>query len=153
MDNAMNDQTRQNRFAQLEQACRDRGVPLTVQRRAVLEAVLDIDDHPTTDQVHTTVANHIAGISRSTVYRTLETLVRMGVIKKVCHPGSVVRYDSCLDVHHHLVCQRCDMVIDLSDEQLDALPIPDTSALGFEVLDFTVQLRGICRHCQKKEGS
>ena len=149
----MDDQTRQTRLAQLEQACRDRGVPLTVQRRAVLEAVLGIDGHPTADEVHQAVAHRITGISRSTVYRTLEMLVHLGVIKKVCHPGSGVRYDSRLEVHHHLACQRCNMVIDISDEQLDALPIPDTSVLGFEILDFTVQLRGICRSCRKKEGS
>ena len=149
----MNQQTTQERLEHLEKLCRGQGVPLTVQRREILKAVLEMADHPTADQVHQAVTKSMTGISRTTVYRTLETLVRLGVITKASHPGSVVRYDNRLDIHHHLVCQCCDQVVDISDERLDALPIPDTSAFGFEVLDFTVQLRGICRRCQEKEVS
>jgi Fe2+ or Zn2+ uptake regulation protein len=77
----------------------------------------------------------------------------MGLITKVSHPGSVVRYDNRIEVHHHLVCQRCDDVVDISDNRLDALPVPDTSAFGFEVLDLSVQLRGVCRRCREQEES
>jgi Fe2+ or Zn2+ uptake regulation protein len=85
------------------------------------------------------------------VYRALESLARVGVITKACHPGKTVRYDSRTETHHHLVCLRCDVVIDITDERLDALPVPDTSRLGFEVSDFRVQLRGICRRCRGQE--
>jgi Fe2+ or Zn2+ uptake regulation protein len=44
----------------------------------------------------------------------------------------------------------CDAVIDVTDERLNELPIPDTSAVGFEVKDFRVQLRGLCRSCREK---
>jgi Fe2+ or Zn2+ uptake regulation protein len=53
-------------------------------------------------------------------------------------------------LHHHLICLRCDAVIDTSDAALDALPIPDPSDFDFEVRDFRVQLRGICRRCRRK---
>jgi Fe2+ or Zn2+ uptake regulation protein len=118
---------------------------------AVLEAVLDLDNHPTADQVHEAVARANPGVSRATVYRALESLTRIGVITKACHPGKAVRYDSRPETHHHLVCLRCDEVIDISDERLDALPVPDTSGYGFEVSDFRVQLRGICRRCRELE--
>jgi Fe2+ or Zn2+ uptake regulation protein len=75
----------------------------------------------------------------------------MGVITKVCHPGSAVRYDMRTAMHHHLVCMHCDWLVDISDPRLDAIRIPDTSALGFEVTDFRVQLRGICRRCRRLE--
>jgi Fe2+ or Zn2+ uptake regulation protein len=117
----------------------------------ILEAVLDLDNHPSADQVHERVARRLPGISRATVYRTLETLVRLGVITKACHPGRVVRYDRRTDVHHHLICLNCDEVADISDEHLDAIPLPDTSALGFELSDHRVQLRGICQTCREKE--
>lgn len=123
-----------------------------MQRRVILEAVLDLDGHPTADRVFEAVASRAPGISRTTVYRTLETLVRMGAIGKASHPSSVVRYDSRIETHHHLICGRCDAVIDISDARFDALPLPDTSALGFEVLDVRVQLRGICRRCRDRKG-
>jgi Fe2+ or Zn2+ uptake regulation protein len=42
-------------------------------------------------------------------------------------------------------------VIDIADSRLDRIPIPDTSTLGFEVEDFRVQLRGLCRRCRRLE--
>jgi len=128
-------------------------VPLTPQRRAVLEAVLDLGNHPTADQVHQALAVRRPRPSRATVYRTLESLARLGVITKACHPGRPVRYDGRTEMHHHLVCLRCDEITDISDARLDRLAVPDTSALGFEVSDFRVQLRGVCRRCRKLEES
>jgi Fur family peroxide stress response transcriptional regulator len=145
----MNPEDKHARIQEFETRCRSRGVRLTCQRRLILEAVLDLDDHPTADRVFETVSQRATGISRTTVYRTLETLVGMGAVDKASHPSSVVRYDARMGTHHHLICRRCDAVIDITDPRLDALPVPDTSALGFEILDVRVQLRGICRRCRE----
>jgi len=149
----MDDRTRTRRLEELRQLCRARGMPLTTQRRVVFEAVLELDSHPTAEQVYAHPAVRRARISRATVYRTLESLARLGVISKACHPGSAIRYDGRTDLHHHLICMRCDAVVDFSDARLDALPIPDTSAFDFEVSDFRVQLRGVCRGCRELEVS
>jgi len=77
----------------------------------------------------------------------------MDLITKTCHPGGVARYDGRIDIHHHLICQRCNIVIDIDDEKLNALEVPDTSAFDFEVSDFRVQLRGVCKKCRDKESS
>jgi Fur family peroxide stress response transcriptional regulator len=144
------DQLKKQRLAEFEQRCRTLGILMTPQRRLVLEAVLDLDCHPTADQVHNFLRTKKARISRATVYRTLESLVEMEIITKTCHPGGVIRYDGRTELHHHLVCLSCDAVIDISDERLNELPIPDTSAFKFEVKDFRVQLRGLCGNCRKQ---
>ena len=141
---------RQDRLGQLEKLCREASIPCTIQRRALLEAVLDRDDHPTANQVFEAVRVQNPRISRATVHRNLETLSEMGVITKTCHTGGVARYDARVDIHHHLICLRCNSVVDIDDKNLSSLTIPDTSAFGFEVSDFRVQLRGICRDCRKK---
>jgi Fe2+ or Zn2+ uptake regulation protein len=141
---------RRGRLEQLARLCREGGIPCTIQRRALLEAVLDRDDHPTTNQVFEAVRVRNPQISRATVHRNLETLSEMGVITKTCHTGGVARYDARVDIHHHLICLRCNSIVDIDDENLSSLTIPDTSAFGFEVSDFRVQLRGICRTCRKK---
>ena len=135
------------RFEHYRERIRESGLRMTVQRRVVLEALLDLPDHPKADEIHALVARRVPGISRTTTYRTLEQLVRLGVIGKACHPGSAARYDNRTDTHHHLVCLECEEMIDISDSRLDRLPIPDTSAFGFTVHDFRVQLRGLCRRC------
>jgi Fe2+ or Zn2+ uptake regulation protein len=144
----VNENAKQLRLNEFERLCQEQGVPCTVQRHAVLAAVLERDDHPTADQIFRDVSERHRGISRATVHRTLETLVWMGMITKLCHPGSVTRYDPHTGIHHHLMCMRCDKVIDFQDEHLDALGFPDTSTFGFEVVDLRVELRGICKQCR-----
>ena len=143
--------TKETRIDEFRRLSREQGLPLTEQRLLVLEAVLDLENHPTADAVHEAVARRDPGVSRATVYRALESLARIGVITKACHPGKAVRYDSRTEIHHHLVCLRCDEVMDITDTRLDGLPVPDTCRLGFEISDYRVQLRGICRRCRELE--
>lgn len=146
---SFDDQTK-SRLDEFRQRCQSLGIPVTPQRLSVLEAVLDLACHPTADQVYNSLRSIRSNISRATVYRTLETLVEIGTITKSCHPGGVIRYDRRTEMHHHLVCLGCDAVIDVSDERLNDLPIPDTTSVGFEVKDFRVQLRGSCRRCREQ---
>ena len=147
----MEDRAQDERIEELRRLCREQGLAVTSQRLAVLRVVLDLDIHPTADQVQTALARRRVRVSRATVFRTLESLARLGLIGRACHPGGSVRYDGRTDRHHHLVCLGCDRVIDFSDARLDALPVPDTRRLGFVVTDFKVQLRGTCRECREQE--
>jgi Fur family transcriptional regulator, peroxide stress response regulator len=147
----MDDQAKDERIEGFQQLCRSHGLVLTPQRRAILRAVLGLDDHPTADRVHAALSRRRVRVSRATVFRTLESFARLGVITKACHPGSAVRYDNRTDPHHHLVCLSCDRVIDFSDTRFDALPVPDTRRFGFVVSDVRVQLRGLCKDCREQE--
>lgn len=146
----MDDATKTARMEAFRRLSREHGLRRTVQKRAILEAVLDLDTHPTADQVHDLVCLTHPDISRTTVYRALESFAQLDLITKACHPGSTTRYDRKTELHHHLVCLHCDAVIDISDAALDALTVPDTSDFDFEVRDFRVQLRGICGRCREK---
>ena len=148
----MERQAKAQRFEEYRQRCRERGFALTAQRRAILEAVLDLDNHPRADQVHAALSRKRPRVSRATVFRTLEGLARLGIIAKACHPGHSARYDGRTELHHHLICTGCDRVIDFSDRHLDAVGVPDTRRFGFVVSDLQVQLRGICRECREQEG-
>jgi Fe2+ or Zn2+ uptake regulation protein len=140
---------RRQRIAEFERLSREQGRRLTVQRRVILDAVLELDNHPSADQVFDRVAPRILGIARTTVYRTLDELHSMGLISKACHPGRMVRYDTRTDHHHHLVCTSCNEFIDITDERLDALVAPDTSGWDFEVSELRVQLLGTCGRCRQ----
>lgn len=131
--------------------CRRKGVVLTAPRALVLEAAIGLGTHPTADEVHAAVHRKEPGIGRATVYRALEAFVAAGVFTKASHTGVAVRYDAIPARHHHLVCLRCDRIIDLFDGGLDGVAVPDVSGLGFSVTDIQVQLRGLCRACQTKE--
>jgi Fur family peroxide stress response transcriptional regulator len=136
----------------LIERCRARGIPCTAQRRGTLEVLLSRADHPTADQIYEDVRRRLPSVSRMTIYRVLELLVGLGIVRKVSHPGSAVRYDPNLHPHHHLLCLRCDKLIDIEEGALDTLPAPpEARRLGFEIDDHLVQFRGICAECQQKE--
>lgn len=139
-------------LADMMRRCESVSLPLTGPRRAILEVMVALDGtHPTADEVHVGARERSLEIGRATVYRTLETFVELGILTKASHTGTAVRYDAITARHHHLVCLRCNGIVDIADQRLDALPVPDTSKLGFEVRDVQVQLRGLCRSCQDFE--
>lgn len=121
-----------------------------MQRRVILEAVLQRDDHPTADQIYEAVQECIPQLSRTTIYRVLETLQELGVIRRVQHTGTVARFDGKIRRHHHLVCTRCNKIIDFEDGSFDHLPLPKGKLQGFAVEDFSVQFSGTCSDCRKK---
>ena len=137
------------RLKDFETLCRRAGVALTVQRRVVLQAVLERDDHPTADQILEVVKGRVPGISRTTVYRVLDTLADMGVIRRLHHAGASARFDGKIHRHHHLICKKCHKVIDLEDEKLDRLRVSHVSTEGFEIEDFSVHLIGTCSACRQ----
>ena len=130
--------------------CRERGVPLTAQRRTVMKAVLELGSHPTADEVFASDMVRKAGVSRATVYRTLDGLAGMGAVIKIGHGGNAIRYDGRIELHHHLVCLRCNAITDFSSDGLDAIRIPNAAKFGFVVKGFHVQLSGLCRQCLKE---
>jgi Fur family peroxide stress response transcriptional regulator len=135
-------------MALLAERCKELGMPVTVQRRAIFEAILRRADHPTADQIYEDVKQRMLGISKATVYRTLETLVSLGLVLKACHAGNAIRFDPNIQRHHHLICMRCGAVQDVHVAAFDELPLPDTRPRNFKILDYTVQLMGLCQECQ-----
>jgi Fur family peroxide stress response transcriptional regulator len=132
-----------------EKLCREQGLPLTVQRRVILESLVGRLDHPTADQVFETAAHRLPGLSRTTVYRVLETLVELGIIHKANHLGSAARYDPNTDRHHHLTCFSCNKVVDMEEEAVRELAIPKGAMKGFEITDYSVHFKGYCGDCSK----
>jgi Fur family peroxide stress response transcriptional regulator len=140
---------RVDKLRRLEEFCAGGGLSLTVQRRLILEALADRTDHPSVEKIYDALKGDHPELSRATVYRTLELLAEVGMIRKVCHPGSSVRYDPNTDRHHHLVCMECSRMVDFEDPDLDRIPLPETGRQGFRISDYTIQFRGICGECRK----
>lgn len=136
-----------DRLADLEKRCRAFGLSLTVQRRAILQSLASRSDHPTPDDVWSDVVARVPGVSRATVYRALDTLAQAGLILRASHPGSSARYDACVTRHHHLVCEKCGAMHDLTDPRLDAIEPPRLAGTGFRVKDYSVHFRGLCARC------
>ena len=138
---------RERKLDEFTALCRRQGLALTVQRRTILEALMRRHDHPTADHVYEDVRTRIPGVSRTTVYRVLETLVRLGVARKTSHAGAQVRFDPNTDRHHHLVCMHCGKVVDLEDDGIGKVAVPNVKRAGFTIDDYSIQFNGSCGDC------
>jgi Fur family peroxide stress response transcriptional regulator len=141
--------SRNENAAEFRTRCRELGIPLTVQRRIIFEALLERKDHPTVDEIFEGIQKKVQGVSRATVYRVLETFVQSGIVRQIYSDGSAVRFDPNGSHHHHLVCSHCNSVSDFEDERLNRLPLPNRDHTGFQTENYSVYFEGLCRRCQK----
>ncbi len=129
-------------------ACRERGLSVTHQRLAIYGTLADTTQHPSAERIFETVRAEYPTLSLATVYKTLDTLESIGLIRKVSDLHEAALYDANLDAHHHLVCSRCHQVFDYYADDLAGLPAPGTVVDGrFHVQGCQVQVNGLCADC------
>lgn len=138
------------KLREFETLCHRQGLSLTLQRRMILEAVLERDDHPAVDQIFEAVRTRVPAVSHTTVYRVLGTLVEMRMIQRLPHPGRTIRFDGRTDRHHHAVCESCSRIIDMEDPSLNELPLPEGDLQGFQIDHYSVVFVGTCPDCRAK---
>ena len=88
---------------------------------AVLEAILNLDNHPTAVQIVDFVRGKQPNIAVGTIYNTLETFVDKGVITTAHSDKDSIRYDAVTGPHHHMYCKESEEIEDYYDEDLDRL--------------------------------
>ncbi len=131
-------------------ACRRKGLKATHQRMEVFAELAASDEHPDAETLYQRVRERVPAISRDTVYRTLATLERKGFIRRADAVTGASRYDANPRPHHHFICTSCGLIKDFRSEALDDLSIPKSvEALG-RIDTAQVQVRGVCKSCQKK---
>ena len=100
---------------------RGSGYRLTPQRELILAAVQRLG-HATPDQVLAEVRQRSEAINASTVYRTLEVLEELGLVRHAHLSDRAPTYHSVGgDEHFHLVCRNCRRVISVVPDVLDPL--------------------------------
>ncbi len=130
----------------LAAALRTRGLRVTAQREQVLGAVRRLG-HATPEQI----CEAVTDVDVTTVYRTLELLEEIGLIKHAHLGHGAPAYRPAGDDHVHVVCHTCGTVVDAPPDLVDALTDRLRDERGF-VLDrshFTVF--GQCRSCSRPE--
>lgn len=137
----------------MEERCRKNGLSLTVQRRAILENLSSRTDHPTADQIYAAIQGKIAGVSRTTVYRVLETFVQLELAQKISNPEAKARFDADTSRHHHASCVQCEKIIDIDSSVLPDIDLSSADLKGFEVFDCSVVVVGLCQDCRNKGGA
>jgi Fur family peroxide stress response transcriptional regulator len=121
------------------------GLKVTPQRHAVLEAVYELGNHPTVEQIQTYIRSSHPNVATGTVYNVLEVFIEKGLIRRVKTERDAMRYDSIMKNHHHLYCVESDRIEDYLDEELDALLREYFRKKGirdFDIDNITLQIKG-----------
>jgi Fur family ferric uptake transcriptional regulator len=133
--------------APLVDRLRDRGYRLTAQRRVVAEVLAGDNTHLSADEVHTRAAAVLPEISRATVYSTLQQFSALGEVRELALGGSAKLYDpNIAPRHHHLVCDRCDVVFDVA-RGVDAPALAPQEHHGMVLDDAEIVYHGVCATC------
>src|SRR5437763_8134801 len=135
--------------AEIKHALEQRGLRMTPQRQLILDAVAAMHGHVSVDQVYQQVVSVFPDVNISTVYRTLEVLEDLGVVRHTHFHDGVAQYERTDAArHHHIVCSRCgaDAEVDLAILQ----PLADElrQRYGFEADLAHSAIVGVCRGCQ-----
>lgn len=128
--------------------CRENGLKITPQRRAVYEEILRAKEHPSADLVYSRLKRAFPNISFDTVNRTLLTFSKIGIINVVEGYGQPKRFDPNVSSHHHLRCVKCNAIIDFYNKSYDEMKVPKDILKKFTVLNKKVVLEGLCDKCR-----
>lgn len=131
-------------------ALAQRGYRLTDARREVLVALVSAGGHVSADELVEHLHDGGSRIGRMTVYRTLDLLTELGLVRPVYQGTGAAHFILLVNGHHHhLVCTGCNQVI-----EFDSCILPDLERRlrqnsEFEVKGHLLEIFGLCRNCRK----
>ncbi|MEW5806059.1 MAG: Fur family transcriptional regulator [Acidobacteriota bacterium] len=131
--------------------CREKGLSATHQRLAIFLELARSVDHPTADSLHARIRKIYPTISLATVYRTLETLEKSGIIQRVSTADSLLRYDADSSQHNHFYCVSCHRVDDVPDSVINGFHLKEKSMRDCIITDYSVIFRGLCQECSRRK--
>jgi Fur family transcriptional regulator, ferric uptake regulator len=133
-----------------DEELRSHGYRVTPQRQLVLEAVAKLD-HATPEEIAASVQQTASGVNISTIYRTLELLDNLGLVRHTHLNHGAPTYHLASDADHvHLVCQDCGRVFQVSPDAIRPLIVALDEGQGFETDVAHLTVFGRCRECRGK---
>jgi len=140
------------------------GYRMTVPRQSILDVLSRTSEHLSAEEVYMAVHKVYPNVGLTTIYRTLELLVNMGMVFKFDFGDGRARYelnygseDKKYNHHHHLVCINCQKVIDYVDFIDDEVELLKKTERGlskkynFKIMKHILQFYGLCKECQEKQ--
>jgi Fur family ferric uptake transcriptional regulator len=128
------------------------GLKLTRERAALVREIFATHYHFEADELLFKMKQKNVKISRATVYRTLELLVKSGMVRRVHLGEDHYHYEHVTgDSHHdHLICTTCGNVIEFNDPQLEARQREICARKKFTPTFHNLQILGVCDACHRK---
>jgi Fur family peroxide stress response transcriptional regulator len=99
-------------ISQIKNKLVEKGLKVTPQRIAILDAIYSLNNHPTAEMIMDYIKDTHPGVSSATIYKVLDALVDKQLIKRVKTEKEIKRYDGILENHHHLYSTKSQEIRD-----------------------------------------
>lgn len=117
------------------------------QRDFILNYVQNSYNHPTADVVYLEMQKILPNISLGTVYRNLNVLCELGLIKKIITPDDKVSFDKIDNDHNHIYCKKCKKLFDVDYNYLNDIEVVINKNIRHSIDLSNSLLIGTCSKC------
>jgi Fe2+ or Zn2+ uptake regulation protein len=124
------------------------GYRMTPQRKAILHVLRQSGEHLTAKQVFKNAIKEFPSLTESTVYRTLDFLVRIGVARFARTGKKFPGYQIIGHEHHHLICRNCGKEIEIDHGMVESIYQQLEAATGYKLSGSHNTFLGLCKSCQ-----
>jgi Fur family ferric uptake transcriptional regulator len=131
---------------------REQGLPVTQQRESIAEVVFTTSGHLSVEEIEEKLKERNERIGKATIYRTLEMLVKSGLVEEHDFGEGFKRYEHLFGqkpVREHLICTECGNVAEIHSSELVRVQEEEARRHGFLPGRYRLQIYGLCASCQE----
>jgi len=129
------------------------GLRVTNQRALILEIIRQGKGHLDAGEIYQQAHDKQPRLSLSTVYRTLQTFKKLGLVEEVHFDEDHHHYEvKPSPEHHHLVCLDCGRVIEFNYPLSRYVKKNVSEAKDFDIVDAEIRITGYCSECCQRRG-
>lgn len=126
------------------------GLKITLPRIKILEILgKHSGQHHTAEDIYKLLLQKGEDIGVATIYRVLTQCEQAGLVTRLQAEGPAMFELSQEDHHDHFVCTRCGMVEEFHDKIIEDRQRKIAAQAGYEIVDHSMILYGICASCQE----
>ena len=126
----------------LVEALKKEGLRFTEQRKSIWDEITSSDDHREAEDIFLSLRKKNINVSRATVYRTIDVLVKNNLVRKLDIGDAPSKYENKIDSHHHdhMICLETGDIIEFYNEELENLQDEIAKKHGYKVVRHVHQL-------------
>ncbi|MAV89617.1 MAG: hypothetical protein CMG05_03425 [Candidatus Marinimicrobia bacterium] len=126
----------------LKKVLQSEGLRYTKQRQAIWNEINGSKEHRNVDEIYFSIIKSGIKVSRATVYRTIDVLVKNSLVKKIDGLDSGSLYENRLDRKHHdhMICVETGKIIEFYNKELENLQDQIAEEKGYKIVRHVHQL-------------
>ena len=145
------DETTEKALARFTDYLKRNHLKMTRERRLILREIFDDESHLEAEDLLMRFRQRGEKVSRATIYRTFDLLVRADLIERSDFGHSHYHYEKSFgrEHHDHMICRKCGKVTEFSSVELERLQKRICAEHDFRLENHSLQIFGICSSCSE----